>query len=193
MTGPTFGAGAIMQRIRLLSQTPDHLRALLTGADTYENRFGLRVAEGVSEFLAGPEVSAEFLERLNGASAPDPWKDGFAVVHIGDKTVIGLCSFTSPPDADEIVEIAYGIAPGYQNRGHATEAAQALIAYAFASGLVRTIRAHTLPAQNASTQVLTKCGFTFIGEVMHAEDGMVWRWEMHQKPGPAKRLRDSSD
>ena len=170
-----------MQRLRLLSQTPDHLRALLAGADAYESRFGLRVAEGVKEFLAGPEVSAEFLERLNRASAPDPWKDGFAVVHIGDNTVIGLCSFTGPPDADEIVEIAYGIAPGYQNRGHATEAAQALIAYGFASGRVRTIQAHTLPEHNASTRVLRKCGFTLIGEVMHAEDGMVWRWEMHQK------------
>src|SRR6476619_7478472 len=107
-----------MQRLRLLSQTPDHVRALLAGADVYESRFGIRVADGVREFLAGPEVSAEFLERLNGSCGADPWKDGFAVVHIGDNTVIGLCSFTGPPDADEIVEIAYGIAPGYQNRGH---------------------------------------------------------------------------
>jgi RimJ/RimL family protein N-acetyltransferase len=128
-----------MQRISLVSQTPEHFRALLEGIEAYERRFGVRVAEGVRDFLAGPEVSAEFLERLNGSAAADPWKDGFAVVHFADNTVIGLCSFTSPPSADETVEIAYGIAPGYQNRGHATEAAQELIKYAVASGRVRTI------------------------------------------------------
>jgi RimJ/RimL family protein N-acetyltransferase len=175
-----------MQRISLLSHSPEHFRALLEGADAYERRFGLRVAEGLRDFVAGPEVSAEFLDRISGPAVPDPWKDGFAVLHIADNAVIGLCSFTGPPSADEMVEIAYGIAPGYQNRGHATEAAQELIAYAFASGRVRTIRAHTLPQHNASTRVLLKCGFTLIGKVSHAEDGIVWRWEMtREKTSPA--------
>ena len=177
-----------MSNISLLSQTPEHFRALLEGTDAYERRFGVRVAEGVRDFLTGPEVSAEFLERLNGPGAADPWKDGFAVVHIADNTVIGLCSFTGTPSADETVEIAYGIAPGYQNRGHATEAAGELIAFAVASGQVRTIQAHTLPQQNASTRVLLKCGFTFMGEVEHPEDGAVWRWELlREKPGVIPR------
>lgn len=167
-----------MQKISLLPHTPEHLRALLEGTEVYERRFNIKVAEGVRDFLVGPEVSAEFLERLNGPAAADPWKDGFAVLHIADSTVIGFCSFTGPPSADETVEIAYGIAPGYQNRGHATEAAQELIVYTMASGRVRTIRAHTLPQHNASTRVLLKCGFTLLGEVTHAEDGIVWRWEM---------------
>jgi RimJ/RimL family protein N-acetyltransferase len=42
---------------------------------------------------------------------------------------------------------------------------------------VRTIQAHTLPEQNASTRVLEKCGFTFTGEIIHPADGPVWRWE----------------
>ena len=175
-----------MQRISLLSHTPEHLRALLAGTDVYERRFNIKVAEGVRDFLVGPEVSAEFLERLEGPAPADPWKDGFAVVHSADSIVIGFSSFTGPPGEDEMVEIAYGIAPGYQNRGHATEAAQELIAYAFASGRVRTVRAHTLPQHNASTRVLLKCGFTLIGEVIHSEDGIVWRWERRrEKTWPA--------
>ena len=170
-----------MKNIRLLAQTPEHLRALLDGVEAYQNRFHIAVAEGLRDFLAGPEVSAEFLERLNGPAAADPWKDGFAVLHIADNMVIGLCSFTDPPGPDGTVEIAYGIAPGYQNRGHAGEAAQELIAYAFASGRVLTIRAHTLPQHNASARVLTKCGFTLMGEVTHAEDGVVWRWEKRRE------------
>jgi RimJ/RimL family protein N-acetyltransferase len=49
--------------------------------------------------------------------------------------------------------------------------------YAFASGQVRVVRAHTLPELNASARALTKCGFKRVGEVVDPEDGLVWRWE----------------
>jgi RimJ/RimL family protein N-acetyltransferase len=77
-----------------------------------------------------------------------------------------------------MVEIAYGIHPDQQGRGYATEAAAALVSYAFTQSNVRLIRAHTLPEPNASTRVLTKCGFKHIGEVVDPEDGLVWRWEV---------------
>ncbi len=56
-----------------------------------------------------------------------------------------------------------------------------LIARAVASGGVSTLRAHTLPEHNASTKVLEKCGFKLVGEVMHPEDGLIWRWELPRK------------
>ena len=43
---------------------------------------------------------------------------------------------------------------------------------------MRLVRAHTLPHENASTRVLTKCKFSCVGEVMGPEDGLVWRWEL---------------
>jgi ribosomal-protein-alanine N-acetyltransferase len=162
----------------LLPHTPEHLRALVEGTEVYEQRFRIKVPDGVRDFLIGPEVSAEFLARLNSSAAPDPWKDGFAVVHLADHVVIGLCSFTGPPSADGTVEIAYGIAPDYRGHGYAKEAAQALVDYAWASGVVSSICAHTLPESNASTHVLSKCGFALLGEVTHPDDGVVWRWEM---------------
>lgn len=156
------------------------MRALLEGREVYEKRFGVKVADGVREFLIGPEVTAEFLARLNSEAEPDPWIDGFGVLHLEKNILIGFCSFKGPPTAEEMVEIAYGIAPGYQGRGHATEAAQAIVAYAFASGRVSAIQAHTLPEQNASTQVLQKCGFTLGGEIIHPTDGRIWRWELRR-------------
>jgi len=168
----------MQNNISLFPHTPEHLKALLEGQEIYERRFKVKVADGVRDFLVGPEVSPDFLARLNSSPAPDPWMDGFDVLHLAENILIGFCSFTGPPTADGIVEIAYGIAPTYQGRGCATEAAQALIAYALASGLVRTIQAHTLPQQNASTRVLQKCDFTMIEEIIHPEDGAVWRWEI---------------
>ena len=62
-------------------------------------------------------------------------------------------------------------------KGYATEAAEALVSYALADPRVRVVRAHTFEKANASTRVLTKCGFGYIGEVIEPEDGLVWRWE----------------
>jgi RimJ/RimL family protein N-acetyltransferase len=121
------------------------------------------------------EVSPDWLARLD--ASPDPWTLGFAVVHRANDIRIGSCGFKGPPSADGRVEIAYGIDADHQGKGYATEAAEALTAYAFRSGQVRVVMAHTLPEANASTRVLTKCGFRFVGEVTDPEDGLVWRWE----------------
>ena len=164
----------------LFPHTTEHLRALMEGAEVYERRFQIRVADGLRDFLIGPEVSPEFLARLNSSAEADLWKDGFGVLLEPENMIIGFCSFTGPPSANGMVEIAYGIAPGYQRRGYATEAARAIVDYAFASGQVRTIQAHTLPEQNSSTRVLEKCGFTLSGEIIHPTDGPVWRWELRR-------------
>jgi RimJ/RimL family protein N-acetyltransferase len=76
-----------------------------------------------------------------------------------------------------MVEIAYGVAAEHQNQGFATEAAQALVEFAFRSGLVRVVRAHTFESANNSARVLLKCGFLARGQVVEPEDGLVWRWE----------------
>ncbi len=129
------------------------------------------------------EVSADWLTRLRAATSADPYVSGFLMVHRASGATIGNCGYKSPPDPDGVVEIAYGIEPEHQGRGYATEGAQAMVAYAFASGTVRTVRAHTLPERNASTRVLAKCGFENVGEVIDPDDGPVWRWELHEKSG----------
>ncbi|TMI95424.1 MAG: GNAT family N-acetyltransferase, partial [Bacillati bacterium ANGP1] len=108
------------------------------------------------------------------------WRHGFFVVHREGGSVIGSAGFKGPPDSTGIVEVAYGIVPSFQGRGYATEAAAALVAFAFASGRVRLVRAHTWPEANASTRVLLKCGFRHVGTVVDPDDGPVWRWERGQ-------------
>lgn len=122
------------------------------------------------------ELSADWLALLHASTSADPWVHGFSLVLRDTDTVVGSAGFKGPP-ADGVVEIAYGLSPEYQGKGYATEAAEALTAYAFDSGKVRVVRAHTLPESNASGRVLTKCGFQRIGEVIDPEDGLVWRWE----------------
>lgn len=123
-------------------------------------------------------VSADWLARVQSPSV-DVWTLGFDMVDRVTDAVFGTCGFVGPPGPDHTVEIAYGVDPAQESKGFATEAAAALTAWAFASGRVRIVRAHTLPQTNASTRVLTKCGFRLVGEAMDPVDGLVWRWERH--------------
>lgn len=123
------------------------------------------------------QLSADWLARLHASTSADPWTHGFSLVERGTGIAIGKCGFKGPPAADGVVEIAYAVDPDHRGKGYATEAAEALVNYAFGSARVHVVRAHTLPEPNASTRVLAKCGFRYIGEVIEPEDGLVWRWE----------------
>ena len=165
------------KNLRLILHDPKHVLALIQAPEAYKQSIGYPPADGLRDFFVSNEVSPEWLAKLQSATTVDPWTHGFGVVHVASGLVIGACGFKGPP-TDGTVEIAYGVVPDYQGKGYATEAAQALIAYARDSGQVRTIRAHTLPEPNASTRVLAKCGFKQVGEVNDPEDGVVWRWEL---------------
>jgi [ribosomal protein S5]-alanine N-acetyltransferase len=166
--------------LRLLPHEPRDLLALVKGTIEYEQSSGQRVAPEVREFLLA--ASPEYIAALQTATAPDPWKFGFAILHKIDNVVIGMCGFTGLPDANGAIELAYGIAPAYQGKGYASEAAAALVDLASADPRVRIIRAHTLPERNASTRVLEKCGFRKSGEVLDPENNLVWRWERKLAP-----------
>jgi [ribosomal protein S5]-alanine N-acetyltransferase len=160
----------------LAAHLPRHLRALLRGAEEFENIAGLRVTEGIRDQLLS--ASSEFMASLENARKPDPWRFGFGVIHKIDNVLIGMGGFPGPPDSDGVAEIAYGIAPAYQGKGYATEVANALMNFASQDARVRTIRGRTLAQTNASTRVLEKCGFKKVGEAIDRENNLtVWRWE----------------
>jgi RimJ/RimL family protein N-acetyltransferase len=163
------------KNLALIPHVPAHLLTLMENEAAYEKLSGRRVAEGVREFLLS--ASPDFFSQLQTATEPDPWKIGSAIVHRIDDLVIGMCGFTAPPDSGGVVEIGYGIAPSFQGRGYASEAAQALLGFASRDPRVRTVRAHTLAQNNASTRVLEKSGFKKAGEMIDAENNLVWRWE----------------
>ena len=163
--------------LELRPHRPEELLALLEGKEQYEQASGLMLADGLHELFVSGEVSPAWIAQLRQRGGADPWKYGFAVVLRDAGLVVGSAGFKGPADSDGVVEIAYGIVPAFQGRGLATEAATALVSFASQHAEVMRLRAHTLPEPNASTRVLTKCGFEFVGEVVDPEDGLVWRWE----------------
>lgn len=153
-------------RLDLVLQTPEELLALVEALPAADRA----------------EVSPEWLARVRTTPAGDAWALGFRVVERAGGTAVGHCGFKGPPDAEGAVEVAYGFDPEHRGQGYATEAAQALTEFAFASGRVRLVRAHTKPDNRASARVLTKCGFRPVGEVVEPEDGLVDRWERGPSP-----------
>lgn len=124
------------------------------------------------------EVSPDWVARVRTATAGDPWSLSFTAVERPSGATVGGCAFKGPPDANGVVELAYGIDPPYRGRGYATEAAAALVKFAFASGRVKVVRAHAKPENEPSARVLRKCGFRLVGEVVEPDDGLVCRWEL---------------
>lgn len=161
--------------IHLVPLEPSHLLALMESESAYEELSGYTVAAGLRDFFA--QVPESYREGVRSASGPDVWRFGFVVMIPSEKCWVGCASYKGPPDAQGMVEIAYAIAPSWEGRGVATQAAAFLTEHARSDARVKIIRAHTLPEKNASGRVLEKCGFTFVGEAVEPEDGLVWRWE----------------
>jgi RimJ/RimL family protein N-acetyltransferase/catechol 2,3-dioxygenase-like lactoylglutathione lyase family enzyme len=154
--------------LALVAQTPDDVRAQIERMSAADRA----------------EISPVWLERARAATTIDPWTLGFVMILPASDIVVGSCGFKGPPDADGVVEIAYGVDPVYRGRGYATEAAAALVEFAFATSAVRLVRAHTISDSNASSHVLTRCGFDLVGPVIDPEDGQVWRWQRSAIAGP---------
>jgi [ribosomal protein S5]-alanine N-acetyltransferase len=93
---------------------------------------------------------------------------------------VGTCAFTGPPK-DGAVEIAYFTLPGREGTGVATRMAAQLVSIARLSAPEISVTAHTLPRENASTRILRKLGFEFMGPAIHAEDGQIWIWRYEEK------------
>jgi RimJ/RimL family protein N-acetyltransferase len=164
-------------RLDLHALAPGEILALRESDARFKAVTGLVAAEGLRAFLVSDEVSQAWIDRLRSADEANPFEFGFVVVERSGGLAVGAAGFKGPPDAEGVVEIAYGIVPSREGRGYATEAARALLAFASADARVRRICAHTLPMTNASTTVLTRCGFEYVGEIEDPDDGLVWRWE----------------
>lgn len=166
-------------RLTLIAYTAEQLLTLIEEPHNFEAITALTPAEGLRGFYVSGDVSPHWLDavRRSVGQGPNPWQRGFWIIEKESGQIVGGAGFKGEPDAAGMVEIAYGVVPSREGRGYATEAARALIHFARGDARVRLLRAHTRPEANASTRVLTKCGFVHVGDVVDPEDGPVWRWE----------------
>ncbi len=152
-----------------------HVEALLHNKSDLAAILHVSVPDSWPNFPEAFSLPAD--ESRESKQSPPDWH-GYFFIHAKDRVLVGNGGFKGEPDELGTIEIGYEIASEYWNCGFATEAAQAMIDYAFAHEEVRTVIAHTLAEINASNRLLQKVGMKFIAEVDDSEEGKIWRWQI---------------
>ncbi len=147
-------------RLRLVEATADFVRAVIAGdrrrAETLAGAALPDEWPGSPEAVAGLPWHLEAIER-----GEQPWR---IRLMIADERVVGSINLKGPP-ADGDVEIGWGLIPSARGFGYATEAAAAVIAWAFAQPGVTRVTA-TIPEDNASSlRVAQQLGMTATDEI----------------------------
>lgn len=128
------------------------------------------------------EETKEELEWFLNGHPSHPELGLWATVHKGSKEFIGRCGLLpwTLRDRDE-VEVAYLLAKEYWGQGLATEAARAIVEYAFGRlGLSRLI-CMIDPENQASIKVASKIGMS-LEEEMEDDKGPFLLWSMTKQP-----------
>ncbi len=115
---------------------------------------------------ADPHMKQALSEMLAGCEA-DPkqylWYTDWLVTLRESGETVGSLGFKGPPKNGE-VELGYGIDPAFAGHGYATEAAKALIDWAFTQPEVYFIMGEAEAENAASLRILEKLGFVPAGQ-----------------------------
>jgi ribosomal-protein-alanine N-acetyltransferase len=165
------------ERLKLIPCELEHFEAMLKDEQQLASMLGVSPADDWLGFEAAQAAMPYSYEYLKSHPTALGWWT-YLFIHVGDNALIGLGGFKGEADAEGMVEIGYSIAPGYRRRGLATEAARAMIAYAFSHPHVTSVDAETLPQRNPSTLVLQKVGMKHVGLAQDPDEGEVWHWSL---------------
>lgn len=148
------------ERLILRVILPDEIEWLLAG-DAHR----LELANGFRYPPDDPNRGIDLGWHLGALRADPkqlPWRIRL-IVDRSSNTVIGSINLKGAPDAEGDVEIGWGLNEGHHGQGYATEAAAAVMGWAFQQPGVRSISA-TVPDDNdASQRVAGRLGLTRTG------------------------------
>ncbi len=165
-------------RVAVPIASPEEIDSVIVGDRT---RFRELTGAEPPEPLIAPPETGDVLEFFRDAMLKDPairpWFFRWIVDHQTNR-LVGSAGFGDHPDAEGVVLMGYSVYPEFERRGYATEAARALIDWAFLDDRVHAVRATILPQNIASCRVAIKAGMTFKRIVETDEDGLVELWEI---------------
>jgi RimJ/RimL family protein N-acetyltransferase len=94
------------------------------------------------------------------------------------KEIVGSISFHAPPDDSGMIEIGFGISQPCRNKGFGTEALLGMWSWVVDQAGVEILR-YTVSASNLpSMAIISKFGFSHIGQQLDEEDGPEEIFEM---------------
>jgi RimJ/RimL family protein N-acetyltransferase len=94
------------------------------------------------------------------------------------KEIVGSISFHSPPDQLGMIEIGFGISKACRNNGYGTEALIGMWSWVVAQPRVEILRYTVSESNLPSMAIISKFGFTHVGQQIDEEDGPEEIFEM---------------
>lgn len=165
--------GANRVAVRLLPIDAELESVARSGSAAFATRYGVRV-EDFDFFVRDVlDPNVAHLQRVPRAA---PF-GAYLAIEKTNSTAVGACAFVTGPRERE-VEIAYFTFPAHEGRGIATAMTLELVRIARESKAIDVVFAHTLREPNSSTRVLARAGFGGRTDLVHAEDGPIWRFEL---------------
>lgn len=158
------------KRLELIAGTPELFRARVDERELLGRALGAEVPVDWPPPLFDQDAMDWMAKYLDENADAGGWTFYFVVLPAPDDapdarpTAIGGCGFKGKPAADGTVEIGYSMLPEFQRAGYATEAAGALVGWAFSQSQVARVIAETYPELRPSIRVLEKNNFRFIGD-----------------------------
>lgn len=144
------------ENLTLIACDKQTLEYALAGNRLLSDHINVTVPDNWTEF--GARALKYSLDKLKSGKSEFGWWT-YLPIHKADNKLIGSCGYKGQPNENGEVEIGYEIKTEYRDKGLATELAKALVENAFNFETVNSVQAHTLGEINASTKVLSKCGF----------------------------------
>jgi len=117
----------------------------------------------VMRFIPAGTFAPDAVPRILGRMIERDERDGFGVWPVVEKAsgrVIGECGITYIPDTTD-VEIAWLFSRASWGNGFASEAARAVLAYAFGPAGLTRVYALVVPENSASVAVANRLGLRF--------------------------------
>ena len=158
----------VTERLRLVAADSVLMRAELEGRKALSSLLGVQIPDN---WPPGDYVDAlpAFTARLGEAADSVGWYTWYSCLKEGG--LIGAGGFKGPPGLSGSVELGYSVLPQYRKLGYASEAASALVLWAFSHDEVGIIVAETAEENHGSIAVLGRAGFCRVGR--GSEDGMI--------------------
>lgn len=161
------------ERLRSIALTAKQLELYLRDTDKLEAGLGISVSRAVLTERVQRAAGMKIAKMALADVEQHPWYTYWLIVVNRARFGAGLIGFKGVPEGAGEVEIGYGIDPLYQNKGYVTEAARAMIAWAFQSTECKSVFApHTDKSNTASNRVLEKLGMKLYHET---SEELFWR------------------
>ena len=163
------------ERLKLIPFTREHYEAILKNDNgSLGKLLGVETPGSWTEFKDAREAIPALISFFESLGDDLSWGSYFIILKKEHK-LIGSCGFKGKPDFENYVEIGYEVHPQFQHRGIGSEAAKALVDFAFTKN-IDGIKAHTLQEENNSVRILQRLGFTFQGKTEIMGEGPLWYW-----------------